>query len=94
VERLINAGLSNLGVINPQLVPSKQVHDEMQRIIHEQEDFTRRQVEACRDRLQEVACRLLEEEKMTGDEFRRILGETRPLTPELAAAIHMAVKAG
>ncbi len=86
-ERLINAGLSDLGVINPQTVPGKQVHDEMQKIIRQQEEYARRQVEACRDRLQEVACRLLETERMTGDEFRRIVGETLPLTPALAAAV-------
>lgn len=73
-ERLIAAGMSSLGVVNPDIVSSKLLHDETQRIIKEQEDYVRRQLEACRDKVQEVACILLEREKISGDAFREILG--------------------
>lgn len=94
VERLINSGLSDLGVVNPQTLPNNMMHEEMQKVIHQQETFVRRQVEACRDKLQEVALHLLEYEKMSGDDFRRIIGETQPLSTDMTQALHAAVKTG
>lgn len=93
-ERLINSGLSELGVVNPQTLPAKLLYDETQKMIHQQESYVRRQVEACRDKLQEVALHLLEYEKVSGDDFRRILGETRPLSADITQALHEVMKVG
>ena len=58
----------------------KVLHDEMQAIVKEQEEYVRRQLEACRDQVQQVACLLLEREKISGEEFRGIVGPLAPVS--------------
>lgn len=88
-ERIIQAGLSDLGIVNPETLSAQSRHEQVQRILGEQEAFVRRQIEAVKDRVQEAACRLIEEERLSGDEFRRILGplaSPRACNEEVAAA--------
>ena len=77
-EQLVASGMSSLGVVDMDVISSKVLHDEMQAIVKEQELYVSRQVEACREQIHEVACHLLEREKLSGDEFRALIG---PLTP-------------
>lgn len=78
--QLVAAGLSRLGVVDMEVLSPKALHDEMQAIVREQEAYARQQIEACRDRIQEVACLLLEREKIDGDTFRAIVGPLAPVT--------------
>lgn len=77
--RIIRAGMSDLGIIDPETVGSQRIHDEAQRMIRQEEQFVRRQIEACREKLQAAACLLLERERLSGDEFREVVGELAPI---------------
>lgn len=79
-QQLVAAGMSSLGVVDMDVLSPKALHDEMQRIVKEQEEYVRKQVEACRDQIQQVACLLLEREKLSGDEFRAVVGPLTPVT--------------
>jgi len=78
--KLVEAGMSRLGVVDMEVLSPKALHDEMQAIVREQEAYARRQIEACRDRIHEAACLLLEREKIDGDTFRAIVGPLAPVT--------------
>ncbi|HHT27554.1 MAG TPA: AAA family ATPase [Firmicutes bacterium] len=78
-ERLIRAGLSDLGVVDPDILPAQVKHEEQKKLIQSQEEYVKRQIVVCKDKLHDIALQLLAEEKMTGEEFRDILGETMPL---------------
>lgn len=84
-ERLISAGMSDLGIINPETIGAQRLHAQVQRILREQEHFVQRQIEACRDKLQTAACLLLERERLSGDEFREIIGHLVPLPRDVKA---------
>lgn len=79
-EQIVASGMSSLGVVDMDVISTKVLHDEMQRIVKEQEQFVLRQVKACREQIHEVACLLLEREKLSGDEFRAALGPLAPIT--------------
>lgn len=79
-EQLISAGMSSLGVVDLNTISSKEVHDEMQAIVAEQERWVRRQIKACKDKVQAAAFLLLEQEKISGDRFREIIGPLTPIT--------------
>ena len=82
--QLVTAGMSSLGVIDPDVISPKVLHDEMRRIVRDQEEYVKRQLEACRDQVQQVACVLLERERISGDLFRRTVGSLTPLRAALA----------
>lgn len=90
-ERLIGAGLSDLGVVDTDTVSQQMMHDEVRKLISTQEEYVRQQILVCRDKLQEVALQLLHDEKISGDDFRAILGETLPLAKGDAAAVYTAL---
>jgi len=69
-ERVVLAGLSRLGIVHKDRLPSNVLHDEIQTIIREQEERVRAWLEARRALLVELARRLLEDEKVPGDELR------------------------
>jgi len=79
-EQIVAAGMSSLGVVDMDVLSPKVLHDEMQAIVKEQEEYVRRQLEACRDQVQQVACLLLEREKISGEEFRAIVGPLAPVS--------------
>lgn len=81
-QQLIGAGMSSLGVVDPDVISPKVLHDEMQAIVKEQERYVMRQLEACKEKVHEVACLLLEREKVSGDTFRQVIGYLAPL-PDL-----------
>ena len=72
--------MSSLGVVDMEVLSPKALHDEMQAIVKEQEEYVRKQLEACRDQIQQAACILLEQEKISGDTFRNIVGPLTPVT--------------
>lgn len=79
-EQLVGAGMSRLGPVDPDVISPKVLHDEMQAIVREQEAYVMKQLEACKDQVQQAACLLLEQEKLSGEHFRRLVGELAPLS--------------
>jgi len=78
--KLVGAGMSGLGIVDTEMLPPKALHDEMQRIVHEQERYVMRQLEACKDQVQQVACILLERERISGEAFREVVGRLAPVS--------------
>lgn len=79
-QQLVAAGMSRLGVVDMEVLPSEALHAEMQAIVKEQEAFARQQIEAHRDRIHEAALLLLEREKLDGDTFRSLIRPPAPVT--------------
>ncbi len=78
--KLVGAGMSDLGIVDTEVMSPKALHDEMQRIVREQEEYVLRQLTACKEQIQEVACILLEQEKISGDAFRKTVGRLTPIS--------------
>ncbi|HEY8418730.1 MAG TPA: AAA family ATPase [Limnochordales bacterium] len=69
-ERMVLAGLSRLGIVHKDRLPSNVLHDEIQAIVREQEERVRAWLAARQELLVELARRLLVDEKVPGDELR------------------------
>lgn len=78
-HQLVTSGMSSLGVVDPDVISPKALHDEMQKIVREQEEYVTRQLEACKEKVREVACLLLEKERISGDAFRKVIGQLAPV---------------
>ncbi len=74
-KRLVYAGMSSLGVVSKENLPDKLLHEAIQQIIAETEDRVRAHLSQQREAIEEIAQVLLENEKISGDDFRRILAE-------------------
>lgn len=74
-EQIIDAGLSSLGIVNPQTLSPQARNEEITRILTEQEDYVKQQIEALKGSVQEAACRLIEEERLSGETFRQLVGD-------------------
>lgn len=77
-ERIVDAGLSDLGIVNPQTLNPETRHDEVSRILCAQEEYVRRCLEGLRERVEKAAARLIEEERLSGEAFRRLIGHPTP----------------
>lgn len=75
-ERIVHAGLSDLGIVSVETLSSQAKHDQVQRILRDQEQFVRQQIEQSRARIQEAALHLLEHERLEGDAFRAIISQS------------------
>lgn len=85
-ERIIEAGLSSLGIVNPDTLSPQVRNEEVTRILAAQEAYVQRQIAAFEERVRKVACRLIEEERLSGDEFRGLVGELRAVQMEDSAS--------
>lgn len=74
-RQMVFAGLSNLGVVSDDLPPTV-VARVIGKIIKEQEDVVRHYLIDNQQRLKAIAETLLEQEKLSGEEFRNIAGKT------------------
>ena len=83
-ERLIKAGLSDLGAINPDTVPTKSVHEETQRLIKGEEKTVVLEIERHAEQLAKAAAALLADERISGSRFRELVGLPE-IKPESAA---------
>lgn len=81
VRTLIRTGLSDLGIVDPELMSKEKMHEESLRILKELEERTSRILSSHRRVMEQSLEILLSEEVLSGDEFRRLL---RAQTPEKA----------
>ncbi len=77
-ERMVLAGLSQLGIVHKDRIAPNVLHDEIQAILQQEEQRVRAWLAAHRDVLVEMAQRLLEHEKLSGDELRARLAAFVP----------------
>lgn len=73
-REMVFAGLSPLGIIDEETVPQQKMHETVQEIINWQEGLVRQMLNAYRPVITAVAQRLLEEETLSGEDFRIALG--------------------
>ncbi|WP_124727394.1 AAA family ATPase [Staphylospora marina] len=70
---LVETGMSRLGIIDPGLIDSREYHDEIRAILAEIYDRTLEDLKAIRPMFDHLLMRLLEEEELSGDDFRKLL---------------------
>ncbi|HCJ09553.1 MAG TPA: ATPase [Clostridiales bacterium] len=71
---LVSGGMSELGIIHQDYVPSSQMHEVMTKIINEREARVREIISRHKALLEAARRVLLEKERLDGDEFRRLVG--------------------
>lgn len=69
-ERMVFAGLSRLGIVHKDRIAPHVLHDEIQVIVQGEEARVRQWLAARRELLMALAHKLLEDEKVSGDELR------------------------
>ena len=74
-KQIIECGLSGLGIIDTGLVSNQMVHEEMQKILKEQETVTKELINKHARALEKIVKMLLEKESISGDIMREILEE-------------------
>lgn len=75
-RRLVLAGMSALGVVDPDSLPVVRLGRAIHEVLVDQETQVKEFMMSCREFLAKVAEFLLREERILGDEFRRLFGET------------------
>jgi ATP-dependent metalloprotease FtsH len=74
-KQIIFSGMSKLGVVSKDSLPGKLLHETTSEIIAEQEGIVRKEIKANQEFIHQVVEILLEEESITGDEFRELLSK-------------------
>jgi len=74
---LVVGGMSELGIVHQDFLPSSTMHDALSRIISEREERVNKLVQQKRACLARACRVLLDREKLDGEEFRRLLGRMR-----------------
>lgn len=72
-RRIVEAGLSDLGIIDPDTLDRGREHETVTAILHAQEAAVRAVLAEHAEPLRQVASLLLEREALDGDELRRLL---------------------
>ena len=73
VSQLIGAGLSSLGIVNEKYLSQEKLHQAAKEILEEQEERVRGIINARVDLIKQVSEILMEQEKISGEEFRSLL---------------------
>ncbi|MHB8916771.1 MAG: AAA family ATPase [Desulfocucumaceae bacterium] len=74
-DQIINSGMSDLGVIDPDMLPRSFRYRSQKKILQAQEDRVRVFLEEKREELSRVVDLLLEQEKISGQQLRKVLGQ-------------------
>ncbi|MFZ5824172.1 MAG: AAA family ATPase [Bacillota bacterium] len=80
-KRIVQAGMSDLGIIDPDTLSKGAEGDVVRKIIADQQALVRWFLSERRSVLERVAEVLVEEEAIDGDALRRLLAEAPPLPP-------------
>lgn len=73
-REMVFSGLSGLGIVDEETVPQQKVHETVQEIIHWQEGRVRQILNSYRPVITEIAQRLLDDETLSGQDFRHAFG--------------------
>lgn len=72
-DRLIDAGMSSLGIVHGKMLPPQMRHEEIQAILEAREAHVKERLQAAEGTLHRIASVLLERERLEGDEFRSLM---------------------
>lgn len=84
-ERLVYAGMSSLGIVHREKLAPHVLHEEIQKILGEVQAHVRERLSAHVPALHELAKKLIEDERVAGEELRELLQEAGDAA-ELAGA--------
>ncbi|SNY39647.1 ATP-dependent metalloprotease FtsH [Orenia metallireducens] len=76
-KQIIFSGMSKLGVVSKDSLPGKLLHETISEIIAGQEELVRREIKVNSEFIHQVVEILLEEESITGDDFRGLLSKNK-----------------
>lgn len=85
-ERIVHAGMSRLGIVYRERLAPNMLHDEIQHIVHSEQERVRAWLEPMRTIMDDLAKRLIEEERVDGDELRTQLAIAAAAAESAAAA--------
>lgn len=77
VSKMVDAGMSELGIINRDDTPSAVYNRAVNRIISQQEDLVRQLLAGRKRRIRAASRELVKRERISGDELRRLLSAGR-----------------
>jgi vesicle-fusing ATPase len=72
-RKIVTAGMSPLGVIDEESIPQDKMHNMISEILREQEARVKESLGSYAGQIEEVVAILLENERMGGEEFRRLV---------------------
>lgn len=72
-RKIVTAGMSTLGVIDEESIPRDKMHDMISEILQAQESRVRESLKSFTGQIEEVVATLLETERMSGEDFRRLV---------------------
>jgi cell division protease FtsH len=70
---MVETGLSDLGIVDPGLIDAGEMHQEVRNILGRLFDETLQELKRIRPAFDEMLQRLLQEEQLSGDDFRKLL---------------------
>ncbi len=74
-RKIVNCGLSDLGIISEEDIPREQYHEAIWRLVKAQEDRTRSLLGEYSEFIRNVAGELMDVERIDGDSFRERLAQ-------------------
>ena len=77
MSKMVDAGMSELGIINRDDTPSAVYNRAVNRIISQQEDLVRQLLAGRKRRIRAASRELVKRERISGDELRRLLSAGR-----------------
>ncbi|RJX24677.1 MAG: AAA family ATPase [Dethiobacter sp.] len=72
-KKIINSGMSSLGVVSSSDLPSGLLHENLKEILNIQEEKVRGLIKDCKNIIEKAAAYLLEKERINGDYLRELL---------------------
>lgn len=72
-KKIINSGMSSLGIVNIKDLPSGILHKNLKEILNTQEEKVRSLIRECKLIVEKVAAYLMEKERISGDYLRELL---------------------
>lgn len=84
-KSMLFAGMSSFGIVSPEDAPKSFLHQAVTKILQAREETVRETIKAHRCFIRKIVSLLLENETITGEEFRRLLAEDGELTKKQSA---------
>ncbi|MDT3698943.1 MAG: AAA family ATPase [Thermincola sp.] len=87
-KKIVTSGMSSLGVVSEDSLPRDKMHNVISEILQAQENRVRQLLEPYGERVQAVTNILLEQERLSGSDFRKLIfAEQDPATVEAKEAV-------
>ncbi|HWI54390.1 MAG TPA: ATPase, partial [Desulfobacteria bacterium] len=79
-KEIVNAGMSSMGTVAKASIPQDKMHNVVTEILQEQENRVKQLIKPYGETILEITDILLEQERLTGAEFRKLINKDEQLT--------------